>query len=265
MVSEVPPSLAPRCAAHPEEAAGATCQRCGAFLCTACSTWVLSEVYCPACATRPEVNYLEAYRLSLWGRRDLWTWLVGLFTVPLGAAAVSALLVKAWYAGAVMLVAAGIGGAFFFGRRWARVALLLFPAVLGLLLLPAFGVMALLSCLIPFATALQILRDTRNRLFFRLDVPERELQRLWNLRVNNAFAQNALTTGLSSLILPLLAPLAVVFGIIGLMRVDPEARPPIGRRGQAIMGIVLAIVAVGLWALFILPWFQATYGWMANV
>ncbi len=265
MVSEVPPALAPRCAAHPEEAAGATCQRCGAFLCTACSTWVTGQVYCPDCAARPEVSYLEAYRLSLWGRRDSWTWFVGFITVFLGAAAVWTLLEGAWYVPPVLFVATGIGAAFFLGMRWARFALLLFPVVVGLLLMRTFGVLGFASCLVPFATALQIFRDTRNRLFFRIDIPERELHKLWNLRVNNAFAQRALSVGLSSLIFPPVAPLGVVFGIIGLMRVDPEARPPIGRRGQAIAGIAFSVAAVLLWALFILPWYQSNYGWMAGV
>ncbi len=36
--------------------------------------------------------------------------------------------------------------------------------------------------------------------------------------------------------------------MIGLARVNPDARPPIGRKGMAIAGLVLSGVGIALWA-----------------
>jgi hypothetical protein len=213
-------------------------------------------VYCPTCAARPEINYLETFRLQFWGRRDSWTYLVGLVTLALVGAALKALVEGFWPAALAMLGAAGVGVAFFLGQRWARIGLMLVPVAAGLVAMPLAGVLVLAVCFVPFCAALQIYLDPRNRLFFRIDVPRNTLRKLWDLHANNPLARHALTLGISSVFMPILAPLAVVFGSIALRRVDPNARPPIGRKGQALTGIVLGVGAVLLWALFLLPLLQ---------
>ncbi len=262
MVSEARAAELPRCAAHPEEAASITCQRCGNFLCTACRTRVMGAVYCPTCAARPEVNYLEAFRLSLWGRRDAWTYLVGLFTLLLLGGALGVLVEGLWMEALALLAAASVGVGFFLGQRWARIGLLLVPVATGLIATPLVGAPVLVLCLAPFCASLQIYLDPRNRLFFRIDVPKPALHKLWDLHVNNTFARHALTLGLSSLFMPVLVPQANLFGVIGWRREDPQARPPIGRKGQAIAGIVLAVLAVPLWVLFLLPLLLPGFGWL---
>lgn len=42
----------PRCAVHPNNAGGATCARCGGFMCAVCSTPVDAKVVCTGCAER---------------------------------------------------------------------------------------------------------------------------------------------------------------------------------------------------------------------
>ncbi len=273
MSTEVSSGALPLCAVHPEAFAGATCQRCGSFICTPCTTWVMGRMYCPTCAARPEVNYLEAFRLQLWGRRDAGAWMVGLGTVALVGPAVVAVMAGALGTGLLLLASMGVGLAFFLGHAWARLALLALPLVGMLLTARSLGPPALLF-FVPFTIAVNLFRDTRSRLFFRLDIPEKELHRLWDRQVNNPLARHALSLGVGAMVLsvvlaPLLfvfmglalltlvfapmAMLAVVLGFVALRRVDLEARPPIGRRGEALAGIGLGLISLGLWGVFYGP------------
>ncbi|MFP2904067.1 DUF4190 domain-containing protein [Pyxidicoccus sp. 3LFB2] len=264
MSFEVSPYALARCATHPEELAGATCQRCGAFVCTACTAWVMGTLYCAPCAARPEVNYLETYKRGLWGKRDSRAWLVVgscLLMLPLVPVALSYGQVLAALG---LLVAAAIGVAWFQGQPWARHALPGVPLGLGLLAAQVLGPIALAFALIPFVNALQLLMDTRCKLFFRVEVPERELRRLWDREVNNPMARSALLLGVGALMMPLFAPLAIVFGFLALRRVDLEARPPIDRRGYAIAGIVLGVSALALWALVVIPLLGSGLVWFAR-
>ncbi|WIG94079.1 hypothetical protein [Myxococcus sp. SDU36] len=256
----------PRCALHPDALAGTTCQRCGSFVCTACTTWVMGRMYCPPCAARPEVNYLETFRLGLWGRRDASAWLVGGVTVLLAGLMLVASMAGDLRAAVVCAGSVGVGVAFFMGRRWARMGLLAVPLAGMLLTAESLGTPAVLF-FIPLMVAVNIFRDTRSRLFFRLDVPERELHKLWNLRVNNPLARHALSLSVGSLFLPVFAPLlslfgggsaltfvfaamamlALILGTVALRRVDPEARPPIGRRWEALGAVCLALATLTLW------------------
>ena len=270
MSAEVPSGALPRCALHADALAGATCQRCGSFVCTECTTWVMGRMYCPACAVRPEVNYLEAFRLKLWGRRDASAWLVVGVTELLLFLALGALMAGTFGLALAFLASAGVGLAFFLGMRWARLGLLAVPLLAMLLTALSTGAPALMF-FVPLMVAVNIFRDTRSRLFFRLEVPERELRRLWDLRVNNPLARHALSLGVGSLLLLVLTPLlsllgegfvlsflfmamamamamlALVLGAVALRRVDPEARPPIGRRWEALgaMGLALASLTFG--------------------
>ncbi|MBZ4417650.1 DUF4190 domain-containing protein [Myxococcus sp. RHSTA-1-4] len=253
MSADVPPSALARCATHPDELAGATCQRCGVFVCGACTTWVMGALYCPACAARPEVNYLEAFRLTLWGKRDSGAWLVAGCTLLVALAAVVELLEGRVLSSLELLATTAVGVCFFLGARWARIALLLVPVYWALQGVIGRGVHLAIGFGLLFLGALQLFLDTRNRLFFRVDVSERALRHLWDLRVNNPLARQAVSFGVSAFFVPLFAPIAIVCGFIALRRVDLKARPPIGRRGQAIAGIVLGLGALVLWALFGIP------------
>ncbi|WP_163783791.1 hypothetical protein [Myxococcus vastator] len=266
MSADVSSGALPRCALHPDALAGATCQRCGSFVCTACTTWVMGRMYCPPCAVRPEVNYLETFRLRLWGRRDVSAWLVVGVTELLLFLALGALVRREFGLALACLASAGVGLAFFLGMRWARLGLLAIPLLAMLMTAPSLGAPALVF-FVPLMVAVNIFRDTRSRLFFRLDVPERELRRLWDLRVNNPLARHALSLSVGSLFLPVFAPLlslfgggsaltfifaamamlALILGVVALRRVDPEARPPIGRRWEALGAVCLALATLTLW------------------
>ncbi|RKH51020.1 hypothetical protein D7X96_16025 [Corallococcus interemptor] len=265
MSLEVPLSQQGRCAVHPDLPAGGTCFRCGGFFCADCATSVpglVARLYCRACAARPDVNYLEALRQRYWGKRDGWAWWVAGVTLLCCVATAAALTewgldaTKDSLFALLFLVPVPVGVAFFLGKRWARHALLATPLVMAVVagaLVPDARFFFALCVMPALLIGVRIHRDARNQLFFQLPVPPRALKALWEQRFNNPMAQQALRFGFSSVLMPLLAPIAVICGAVALTRVDPEATPPIGRRGQAITGLVLGLVGPLLWWLVLLP------------
>ncbi|RKG66712.1 hypothetical protein D7V80_18800 [Corallococcus sp. CA054B] len=260
MSLEVPLSQQGRCAVHPDlPAAGGTCFRCGSFICADCATSVPGlgvRLYCQACSVRPEVNYLEALRQRYWGKRDGWAWVVAGMTLLLCVATAAAL--AEWGVRAtkeslftfLLMLPIPVGVAFFLGQRWARHAMLVTPLVMAVAadFLHRDGRFLYALCVsLGLIFALRIHRDVRNQLFFRLPVPSGALKLLWNERFNNPMARQAARFGFSALFLPLLAPVAVICGVVALNRVDLKATPPIGRRDQALLGLVLGLVSPLLW------------------
>lgn len=245
----------PQCAAHPTQAAGAVCRRCGSFCCDACATPVLGELFCPACAALPAVSYLEAFRLRLWGRRDPWAWLLGLGGVMSLALGVGELLSgEPWRAAVFPLLNAGVGFGYFLRQRWARWALLAQPLVMGAVaVLDSGEPMYAVPYLMLLGFAFIIVNDSRSKLFFRIPLSPPRLRQLWDVYENNLVARLAFTLGLFGLVLPFFAPVALALGVVGLRRVDPDARPPIGRKWQALAGICLGVAAPLLWAWVLLP------------
>ena len=51
-----------RCFTHPEVLATGACARCGVFFCADDRALVDLVSYCRTCATRPDVDWIEAYR-----------------------------------------------------------------------------------------------------------------------------------------------------------------------------------------------------------
>lgn len=244
---DAPSATAPRCARHPDVAAGRLCARCGGFLCEACTTWVLGAVYCPACAALPEVNYLEGFRRRLWGRRDSWAWFLGFWGLGLLGPGVVLLRGGEPQLGGFLLACSAVGVGCFFRQGWARGGLLALPGVLGVAGLvrglPEWVVPAVFLLGLGFV----IRNDSRHRLFFRLPVPDAVLLRLWDRYENNPLARLALSLGVYGVAVPVLAPLALGLGAVALWRVNPEGRPPIGRKGQALAAMGLGAGSMVLW------------------
>jgi hypothetical protein len=246
--------ITPRCATHPEEAASGTCARCGTFFCGQCVQLIFDKVWCATCAARPEINYLERFRLKLWGRRDTWAWLIGVGSIILGVVTIMALVSRVEPLVVGILAAHAVTGVgFFLGVRWARHALIGTPLLCSVVAGLSAGPNAGFLMFILFLCALTVYFDARNQLFFRREISPERLRRLWHLHENNPLARTALSCATGGVLFPVFAPFAIVFGVLALRRVDPEAIPPIGRKGQAITAIVLGAAVVLLWALVLVP------------
>lgn len=223
------------------------CTRCGVFVERSDDVkFLFAKPYCSTCAARPDVDYLEAFRLKYWGKRDVWAWLMGLGVPFTLLGLVGSVSSGAWLGVPGQLASLIVGVAFFLGRPWARWGGLI---MVGLNLLPALtqpsqallivGVMAV-SALIWVA----IIQTTLNKLFFKVDVSRQQLQQAWDLYANNTLARTGFLLGLLSLLVWPLGAVALPLSIVGLLRVDPNASPPIGRKGQAIAGIVVSSIGL---------------------
>ncbi len=246
------------CAAHPENPATGTCSRCGRFVCRADSRQIEQGLFCVECAQRPEVDYLEAFRLKYWGKRDSWAWLVGIGAVSNLAMAVALAVGGHWVDCLLMLVFCGVQGAFFFRVRLARFALPTLPLISVAAALAQPGEVAAnvaassVGSLFGVFISLLILQNTRNQLFFRIQPSPAKLKKAWDLYANNSVARMGFMLSLLGVLAFPLGPIALLCSILGLRNVNPNAHPPIGRKGQAITGIVLgSIETLGLVALLI--------------
>lgn len=244
-----------RCISHPDEPALGACTRCGAFFCSEDFEEVDDKVYCATCAARPDVDYLEAFRLKYWGKRDAWTWFIGfgaLVNVLLGASLLLSGAERVALMGVAALATAVIGGCFWWGLPWARLAMCFMPVVNMAVGTAALGPQALVQGILPMLIMVGVYGDTRNRLFFKVEVSREALRKAWNLYANNTLARGGFLLSLFGLLIVPFAPLGLVLSLIGLSRVDPTARPPIGRKGQAIAGIVLGGVSMLGWGALLL-------------
>jgi hypothetical protein len=245
-----------RCSVHPDRPAQGTCSRCGAFYCEEDHRELFGKAYCATCAARPDVDYLEGLRLEFWGKRDAWAWLVGLsagvsvlgVVVALGANKPESLLLALFG-----VVSAVVSGCFFLGLPWARLAFILMR-VLGVCIgFVTGGWMGLFTFTVPLIFGVMIFGDTRNKLFFKEEVSREELQQVWDAYKDNTLARSGLWSGVVGLLIPGVCLIALTCSIIGLLRVDPHAHPPIGRRKQAIAGIILGSLGTLFWG------FRLTY------
>ncbi|WP_224240921.1 DUF4190 domain-containing protein [Hyalangium gracile] len=242
-----------RCATHPTEASSGTCARCGTFFCPRCVKRISNQDWCSACAARPEVDYLERLRLKLWGRRDAAAWVFGAFGLLLALITILSVLQRrmSWLLQLLMAACAVASITFFLGRKWAREALIVTSLSCAMAFLAVGPRASAVVFLVAGCSVSLLYLNTRNRLFFQEQVSTARLQRLWNVLENNPRARDAMNLGLASLFFPLFAPMALLLGVVALQRVDPHAQPPIGRKGQAIVGIVLGTVMTVLWGLLL--------------
>lgn len=237
------------CAHHPERPAVGTCARCGVFCCEAEAIHQGEHTYCEACGRRPEVSYVEELRARLWGKRDTWAWLMLLSAPAHLVFCIGSGLEGMWNWAVLAGANAVVVTAWFLGVRLARPALLLLPPAWGVgLLLKGREALEVVPLMVPpMALALAAFTSTRSQLFFRLEVEPRRLERLWDARANNPLASRALVCGLVGLVLPVVAPAAVLLGWAALRRVDPEAHPPVGKKLQALEAMGLGVLGLLGW------------------
>jgi hypothetical protein len=153
---------------------------------------------------------------------------------------------------AVGLLLSGVGYLLFWsGHTTGRPALVAVTAI-GTVLSVAKGqlpnIFAIVFCVLA-------LINPRTKLFFKLEVPERDLAAAWLAQHDNLPAQWAAGFGLLSIVSVVsyseswkfafgtlgLALLSMVLSVVGLRRVKPNAVPPVGRRSSAILGGIIAV------------------------
>lgn len=246
-----------RCAVHVERPAVTACARCGRFACAEDSMLLEGRLFCAECAARPEVNYLEAYRLKYWGKRDGWAWLFGiggLINTASGLISVFSLpfqehpSVVSLGIGVLVLLFGVLGILFFFGIKWARTVLLVVWLALPFALMAVVGVQALIPAIAPLVLLVVAINNTRNKLFFKIDVSTADLKKDWTLLHDNRIARSASSLAVGGLLIPFFLPFAIMCGIIGWRRVDPNAFPPIGNKRAAVVGVVLGSIGLLGWA-----------------
>jgi hypothetical protein len=222
---------------------------------------VFGKPWCPMCAARPEVHYLERFRLKLWGRRDGSAWAALVVGLSFGLAAFHGLWERTPALPVVAFAAcAAVGLCFFLGLRWSREAFIGVPLLFVVLCrVGGFGGLAFFFFVVAVSGSI-VYFDTRNQLFFRRPVSPQRLERLWHLLENNPMARRGLSLAAGSIVLPVLAPLAVIFGVVGLRRVDPDAVPPIGRKREAVGAIVLGVGVMVVWSAVVWSRISGSFG-----
>jgi hypothetical protein len=249
------------CTAHPQEPISGTCDRCGNFVCRLDSERDPSgRTICADCRTvHGTADWLEKFRLELWGKRDAYAWLFGalglIYTavaIGISLSALSSGASGAFVVVGMFFVLGAVQAAYFFRQRWARIAIIVIPV---LVCFANIGIMAavpgarpngmpLFGVILPLAAYF----DTRNKLFFKIEVPETKLLKLWDTLRNNQLARTGFACGLLGLLIPGLGVIGLICSIVGLRRVNPDAVPPIGKKGYAIAGIILSGMGILLWA-----------------
>lgn len=212
------------------------------------------HVFCEECAARPDVDYLEGYRLKHWGKRDGWAWFFGLsgalnlvVAFPLFLAARLDQAPELYFFVGLAVLWGATGLAYFFRVRAARFALFALVLLQGAIQATTVGPAAFFGIVIPLLVVASAFGNVRSRLFFKLDLPRATLKKEWDRYHNNVMAQHARTLGTAGVLIPIFAPFAILTGVIGWRRVDPNAHPPIGRKGSAIAGVVLGTLSTLVW------------------
>jgi hypothetical protein len=85
-----------------------------------------------------------------------------------------------------------------------------------------------------------------------MEVSPEALKKAWDLYHNNTLARVGVLLGFFGMLIPGVGILALICSTIALRRVNPNAQPPIGRKGQAITGIVLGGLSTLYWGALIL-------------
>ena len=231
------------------------CARCGSFVTPTTYKEFMGKVYCLACADRPDVNYLKAWKDARWGKRDGWAWFYGVVALlaALGAAA-SAM------SGRIIDAGVGLLGALAYGLFWsgwppARLAIIAAAVVsVASSLVGGFGGGGIVGLIF----AISAVQSARNKLFFELEVSEAELQKAWQAENDNRVAlwsRGVSLVALLSMVAWLgiwqllfltigLGVLAAVLGAIGFSRVDAAKTPPIGQKGAALFGVIAGGISV---------------------
>jgi hypothetical protein len=85
-----------------------------------------------------------------------------------------------------------------------------------------------------------------SKLFFRMSMPREKIVETYKQLEDNRAARWALGFALLGLFLPPFAVMALVCGGVGLKRVDPDGKPPVGGKARAITALALGVLGLAI-------------------
>jgi hypothetical protein len=255
-----PVASAAHCPTHPDERVLGACARCGAFFCARDRVSVEGSDYCAACAARPDVDAMGAFRLRSWGKRDAWAWFFGLQAPVMLLDGPWMLLLGSReqmpFALAV-LTRGAVYACYWWGLRFSRLALCLLPVVTSGLAFVSGGRLVTGRDVALLILAVHLYTDLRNKLFFKEELSREAFEAAWRTHQKNLPAWVGLALSGAVLLGLLLGYLeagvhllfSLQFSLVGLLRTSPGAQSPVRWRRVAIASLVLTgagVVAVAV-------------------
>ncbi|HEX2675523.1 MAG TPA: hypothetical protein VHM19_02755 [Polyangiales bacterium] len=247
------------CARHPDRRALGTCSRCGTYYCEQCHKRLSGRVLCGNCLEIPGIDYIRATRDRFWGKRDGWVWYFGIFSglggVIIGT--VAAVQTHDWVTAATSFAALALVVPYFLLVPWARKTLFLLLVLYALRAAAAPSTASLpvgfrlgsaaVGILIAALFMLGAYTSTRNKLAFRIEVSDADLERLCMQR-SNGMATRSLVYGFLSMFIPLTGLIVLPMAVSAYRRAKPDAWPPVGGKVHAIAGLIMSSLGVLLWS-----------------
>ncbi len=249
-MTPLPPTPADaRCAAHPEQPALGPCARCGTFICAQDSRPIGPWLFCLPCAARPEFAWVAELRARWSSHRDGWFYVLALVALGVALAAVAGLVsavgARDWRVATLacgLLVEVGCVVLHLRRQRWARFALWIWPLALGAaavpLGLPEWTVGLVMGTLV---VALPV-TDVRHRVYLGLPESDEKIAAYWQRNLDNRPAQWGSLVAALGFCIPGAGLVAMGLGAWGIALANPTGTPPVGKRLQAWVALVLGLV-----------------------
>lgn len=243
------------------------CDRCGNF--AKSPKILMGRLACEDCLAIPGVDFLQAFKDEVWGRRDEFISLVALHLVVLLLAILGLCVLMSRGASAVnlaslaiIIVSAANAAAYVLRFTQARLNLVIFsillPAIhIGTTIVFEGGIKpsrlgeTIAQMFLGFAISLVAFRSTRNKLAFKMEVSDFDLERCYTRYRDNPLARYGSSLGVLGMLIPVFAPIGFILSIKGLRAVNAEAWPPVGNKQAAVLGLVTSSIGL-LWGSFLL-------------
>lgn len=265
---------------HEHQGPRSSCERCGAFLCDGCVKLLFDRKVCASCDWTYGRQGILEMRDRFWGRPGEWVCGCGgvgvllsllLLVFSIQRIAESSLsasdFIGIFFSLAVAFSGLWISFSYFFLRSWARKAVFLWPlfavALLQAAEMPLFttsseGVTVLIVYFfIPMIVLFQSHHSPRTKLAFKIELSEKELEDYYSKTVLHPLSYHSFSLSFMGFFLPPLLLLSLLGSVIGILKYDPKAWPPIRGLPHALAGLFVSLFSLYFWAVVINAIYQA--------